>query len=72
MLKSFCCYNEVRLCGGCIYILYVGAVVLLARYVPSLSVCTRYIPGQQDNSINMQTVYTATTQTDFIIATKRF
>jgi hypothetical protein len=25
-----CCYNEVRLCGVCIYSLYVEAVVLLA------------------------------------------
>jgi hypothetical protein len=26
----------------------------------------KYIPGQHDSSINIQTVYTATTQTDFI------
>jgi len=29
-----------------------------------------YILGQQDNSINIQTVYTATIQTHFIITTK--
>jgi len=27
---------------------------------------TVYIPGQHDNSINIQTVYTATTQMDFM------
>jgi len=33
-----------------------------------------YIPGQHDSTINIQTVYTATTQTDFIrtVATKLF
>jgi len=34
-----------------------GLIVLLA-------------PGQQDHSINIQTVHTATTQTDFIVTTK--
>jgi hypothetical protein len=35
---------------------------------------TQYIPGQHDSSINVQSVYTATTQTDFIriVATKLF
>jgi len=31
---------------------------------------SQYTPGQQDDSITTQTVHTATTQTDFIIATK--
>jgi hypothetical protein len=32
-LKSFCCYNSHEvLYGGCIYNLYVGAVVVLAWY----------------------------------------
>jgi len=31
-----------------------------------------YIPVQQEDSINIQTVYTATTLTDFIITTKLF
>jgi len=32
---------------------------------------TQYVPGQHDGSINVQIVYTATTQTDFmrIVAT---
>jgi len=32
-LKPFCCYNshEVRLCGGCIYNMYVVAAVVLAH-----------------------------------------
>ena len=37
ILTIICCYNEVRLCGGCIYNLYVDAVVLLAQYVHDFS-----------------------------------
>ena len=34
----------------------------------------QYIPGQHDSSFNLKTVYTATTQTDFmrIVTTKSF
>jgi hypothetical protein len=39
-LKSSCCYNSHEvLCGGCMYNLYINAIVLLGQYVLSLSVC---------------------------------
>ena len=48
--------------------------VILRELVVSTLPCytSRYIPGQHDGSINIQIVYTATTQTDVmrIVTTK--
>jgi hypothetical protein len=48
--------------------------IAVNKYIISSYQVHKYIPGQHDSNINIQTVYTATTQTDFmrIVATISF
>jgi hypothetical protein len=72
--STLVCICVVRLLFVLFYVLFVCKCVLLPgniptavnKYIISSYQVHKYIPGQHDSNINIQAVYTATTQTDFM------